>query len=399
MFCTQCGTQLPDGSNFCHVCGARYDVQQPYVNNIKPNYKHIKQNSLKKDVRYGNTSYSGNMKGWLIGGSIAAVFLVVLIVVLIVINPFDNKRKKISDMDDKKIDSAVGYITKEDNEQKNGYDLEEKNTATEETAFEEKITTEKETTEDTAESDNNIIFSILSEKKFSVIASTYALEWSDEVSVNKDGSIEGRCESYGETVTVTEYTGYFKDPVKISETEYKVTVGDTEIKPGSSTTPGGASSFWYNEGEVYVYLEGCPIGSVKDHVIDILNINLYNDITSESFIPCDIIYNVNDNSVYADSEYISNRKKASEDDSAFYGVWCYGSKNEADANSFASDLSGVGFDAKVYVTTDWENLNTELYYVVTAGVCLTEDEANYLLESVKKAGYTDAYVKYTGNRR
>ena len=80
-------------------------------------------------------------------------------------------------------------------------------------------------------------------------------------------------------------------------------------------------------------------------------------------------------------------------------MWCYGSKNEADANSFASDLSGVGFDAKVYVTTDWENLNTELYYVVTAGVCLTEDEANYLLESVKKAGYTDAYVKYTGNRR
>lgn len=85
--------------------------------------------------------------------------------------------------------------------------------------------------------------------------------------------------------------------------------------------------------------------------------------------------------------------------SSFYGVWCAGSKSITDAENVASNLKNIGFDARVFVTTDWENLNPEMYYVVTAGVCNTKGEANQLLSAVKKSGYTDAYVKYSGKRK
>ena len=82
----------------------------------------------------------------------------------------------------------------------------------------------------------------------------------------------------------------------------------------------------------------------------------------------------------------------------FYGVWCFGSKSEDEAVEFANQMQKKGFNANVLATTDWENLNSELYYVVTADFCKTEDDANQLLKEVQDAGYSDAYVKYTGNK-
>lgn len=84
------------------------------------------------------------------------------------------------------------------------------------------------------------------------------------------------------------------------------------------------------------------------------------------------------------------------EDTSFYGIWCYGSKEEGEANSYAETLKASGFDARVYVTTDWSNLNTEKFYVVTAGVYSTESEANADLTSVQSV-CQDAYVKYSGN--
>lgn len=80
----------------------------------------------------------------------------------------------------------------------------------------------------------------------------------------------------------------------------------------------------------------------------------------------------------------------------FYGVWCYGSKGEEESNSYAETLKASGFDARVFVTTDWSNLNTEKFYVVTAGVYVTKDEANAALASVQSV-CADAYVKYSGD--
>lgn len=86
------------------------------------------------------------------------------------------------------------------------------------------------------------------------------------------------------------------------------------------------------------------------------------------------------------------------EDTSFYGIWCYGGKEEGEANSYAETLKASGFDARVYVTTDWSNLNTEKFYVVTAGVYSTESEANAALTSVQSV-CPEAYVKYSGNRR
>ena len=82
----------------------------------------------------------------------------------------------------------------------------------------------------------------------------------------------------------------------------------------------------------------------------------------------------------------------------FYGVWCYGGKKANDARNFVLELREKGFDAEMFVTTEWSNLNAEMFYVVTAGVCETEQDAKELCKTVKANGYKDAYVKYSGNK-
>lgn len=79
----------------------------------------------------------------------------------------------------------------------------------------------------------------------------------------------------------------------------------------------------------------------------------------------------------------------------FYGIWCTASKDYAEAESSAHYISRQGYNAQVFVTTDWSNLNSEKWYVVSAGVYLTEEEANAALPGVQSI-YADAYVKYSG---
>ncbi len=82
----------------------------------------------------------------------------------------------------------------------------------------------------------------------------------------------------------------------------------------------------------------------------------------------------------------------------FYGIWCHASKKLQEAQSYASQLMAQGFSAKVFLTTEWSNLNTEAWYVVSAGVYGTEAMAQNALYSVKNI-YPDAYVKYSGQYR
>ena len=81
----------------------------------------------------------------------------------------------------------------------------------------------------------------------------------------------------------------------------------------------------------------------------------------------------------------------------FYGIWVGASKELNDCEAIVSELNGKGYSATVHDTVSWSNLNSEHWYVVTAGEYSTEDAANAALENVKSAGYPDAYVKYTGS--
>ena len=80
----------------------------------------------------------------------------------------------------------------------------------------------------------------------------------------------------------------------------------------------------------------------------------------------------------------------------FYGIWCHGGKSEEDADAYAQSMRSSGYDAQVFVTTDWSNLNPEKFYVVTAGIYQSESEANAALASAQSF-CADAYVKYSGD--
>ena len=84
------------------------------------------------------------------------------------------------------------------------------------------------------------------------------------------------------------------------------------------------------------------------------------------------------------------------DTAPFYGIWVYASKSYDEASSFAGEVSSNGLKGFVFTTTDWSNLNSEKWYVVTAGQYGTEKEANNKLDAVQKY-YPDAYVKYSGD--
>ena len=83
----------------------------------------------------------------------------------------------------------------------------------------------------------------------------------------------------------------------------------------------------------------------------------------------------------------------------FWGVWIGASKDSGEAESLARAAQAKGLPADVTQTTDWDNLNTEPWFVITVGRSSTQEEAESLLTQAKAAGYADAYVKYSGNHR
>lgn len=70
--------------------------------------------------------------------------------------------------------------------------------------------------------------------------------------------------------------------------------------------------------------------------------------------------------------------------SPFYGIWCSAAKTEAEAQKQVKKIRENGFDAQVFVTTDWSNLNTEKWYVITAGTYGTEEAASAVLRMCRE---------------
>ena len=85
------------------------------------------------------------------------------------------------------------------------------------------------------------------------------------------------------------------------------------------------------------------------------------------------------------------------EEGAFYGIWMGASKELEDAVVYASDYPAEIGAVQIFLTTDWENLNPEPWYVLTAGMYASRTEAESVLPMIQ-AYYPDAYVKYSGKR-
>ena len=96
-------------------------------------------------------------------------------------------------------------------------------------------------------------------------------------------------------------------------------------------------------------------------------------------------------------QHIDKNSTQAEQNTPFYGVWCFGSKNENDALAFVETLSASGIAGNVFVSNEWSNLNKDKFYVVSVGIYPTEEQAKDALKTVKEQGYSSAYVKYSGN--
>ncbi len=86
-------------------------------------------------------------------------------------------------------------------------------------------------------------------------------------------------------------------------------------------------------------------------------------------------------------------------ENGFYGVWTSAVKEREKAIEEAKKLNDLGYDSYVCYSPEWENLNSDEYYCVTAGRYMSETGAKDVIEDVKKAGFKDAYIKNSGKRK
>ena len=103
--------------------------------------------------------------------------------------------------------------------------------------------------------------------------------------------------------------------------------------------------------------------------------------------------------LYPDHPFFKQEKSSIPDSvthTPFYGIWIAASGDYDEVKAYADEMRERGFNAGVYITTDWSNLNTVRWYVVSAGEYPSEEAAEADLFNVRDAGWTDAYIKYTG---
>lgn len=84
------------------------------------------------------------------------------------------------------------------------------------------------------------------------------------------------------------------------------------------------------------------------------------------------------------------------DNTPFYGIWCSASKTQEEAENTISTLEQNGFHGQLFVSSEWSNLNPEMWYVVTAGLYSSESNAYTALSSIQRI-YPSAYIKYSGD--
>ncbi len=87
------------------------------------------------------------------------------------------------------------------------------------------------------------------------------------------------------------------------------------------------------------------------------------------------------------------------DDEGFYGIWTTAAKDYDTAVKEAGKLYELGYESYVCYSPEWEGLSKDAYFCVTAGRSAEKKEAEDKLNDVKKAGFKEAYIKHSGNRK
>lgn len=134
------------------------------------------------------------------------------------------------------------------------------------------------------------------------------------------------------------------------------------------------------------------ICSIDDQWTEVLFNDIYAYVPTSAFEP-------QGNMPQASQSEKKNNLSEGNINSAFYGVWVGAAKDQNSAVKMADQFEKNGISIDIYVTTDWENLNTKKYYVLTAGTYFSKEDAEAELQVVKNSGYKDAYVKYSGEHK
>lgn len=197
------------------------------------------------------------------------------------------------------------------------------------------------------------------------------LETIDEVSYDSEEYIFANSDS--------EYI-YETDLYGLSEWELRIARNEIMARHGRL----------FNDTTLQTYFDNCSwyTGSIDPDSFDKNYESILNDYEKKN---ADMI---------KDYEKKTNKSKSVSNngavDKSFYGVWCDASKDSGAVYAAAEQMQQEGFEAAVFVTSEWSNLNRERYYAVTAGIYHTKTEAEDALSHVKDV-YPDAYVKYTGD--
>ena len=161
-------------------------------------------------------------------------------------------------------------------------------------------------------------------------------------------------------------------------------------------------SGWFNQQEWYI---GIVSGDVFDerHEEDLFNeyerknVKLIADVERGRYVLDQEGYSYDPVYTYINQREIVNSSSPRNAKDPFYGIWCAADEGHYEAELYAQQLrEDFGFSsARVFLTSDWSNLNPESWYAVSAGVYSSEDEAYNYLGAVQSY-YSDAYVKYSG---
>lgn len=123
-------------------------------------------------------------------------------------------------------------------------------------------------------------------------------------------------------------------------------------------------------------------------------------------VPCELEF-VSDDDEDSSAGSSSSSNSSSESDGLeqvtsptepFWGVWIGAFSSQEGADHVAGQANRAGLETYTEVSSDWENLNSKTYYVVTHGKYKSEAAARAELKKAKEYA-PDAYVKYSGKHK